>query len=153
MLSCDPIGLENHVTSLGSLEKGINETSIHTSSEIDWMNSNNRDDVSLPDSVEFNPSNYGTDPSLPNQQVILDQRISSMDNFEGIKQASPEQANSKNKGKRRGPRTSIKANQLKELTAAYEISSKPAKSTRETLAKKTGLEMRVIQVNTSVSLE
>jgi hypothetical protein len=49
-------------------------------------------------------------------------------------------------GKRRGPRTTIKANQLEALTTAFNQTPKPTRHLREQLAKETGLSMRVIQV-------
>ena len=57
---------------------------------------------------------------------------------------SPEEAG----GKRRGPRTTIKAKQLEILKTAFSQTPKPTRHIREQLAKETGLSMRVIQVNT-----
>lgn len=49
-------------------------------------------------------------------------------------------------GKRRGPRTTIKAKQLEVLKNAFSQTPKPTRHIREQLAKETGLSMRVIQV-------
>ncbi|KAG9333635.1 hypothetical protein JZ751_010786, partial [Albula glossodonta] len=49
-------------------------------------------------------------------------------------------------GKRRGPRTTIKAKQLETLKAAFAATPKPTRHIREQLAQETGLNMRVIQV-------
>ena len=49
-------------------------------------------------------------------------------------------------GKRRGPRTTIKARQLEMLKSAFNHAPKPSRQARERLAKETGLTMRVIQV-------
>ena len=49
-------------------------------------------------------------------------------------------------GKRRGPRTTIKAKQLEVLKTAFNQTPKPTRHIREQLAKETGLTMRVIQV-------
>uniref|UniRef100_A0A4W5K5A8 LIM/homeobox protein Lhx1 n=1 Tax=Hucho hucho TaxID=62062 RepID=A0A4W5K5A8_9TELE len=49
-------------------------------------------------------------------------------------------------GKRRGPRTTIKAKQLEVLKAAFAATPKPTRHIREQLAQETGLNMRVIQV-------
>lgn len=49
-------------------------------------------------------------------------------------------------GKRRGPRTTIKAKQLETLKAAFTSTPKPTRHVREALAQETGLNMRVIQV-------
>ena len=49
-------------------------------------------------------------------------------------------------GRRRGPRTTIKAKQLDMLKTAFDQNPKPSRPTREKLAKSTGLTMRVIQV-------
>ncbi|XP_022252942.1 LIM/homeobox protein Lhx1-like, partial [Limulus polyphemus] len=50
------------------------------------------------------------------------------------------------RSKRRGPRTTIKAKQLEMLKAAFAATPKPTRHTREQLAQETGLNMRVIQV-------
>ena len=52
-------------------------------------------------------------------------------------------------GKRRGPRTTIKAKQLEILKTAFSQTPKPTRHIREQLAKETGLSMRVIQVRFS----
>jgi len=49
-------------------------------------------------------------------------------------------------GKRRGPRTTIKAKQLEVLKNCFDQNPKPTRQVREQLAKETGLPMRVIQV-------
>ncbi|XP_061902377.1 LIM/homeobox protein Lhx1-like isoform X2 [Entelurus aequoreus] len=49
-------------------------------------------------------------------------------------------------GKRRGPRTTIKAKQLETLKAAFAATPKPTRHIREQLSRETGLNMRVIQV-------
>ena len=49
-------------------------------------------------------------------------------------------------GKRRGPRTTIKAKQLEMLKSAFAATPKPTRHIREQLAQETGLNMRVIQV-------
>lgn len=50
-------------------------------------------------------------------------------------------------GKRRGPRTTIKAKQLETLKAAFSATPKPTRHIREQLAQETGLSMRVIQAS------
>ena len=49
-------------------------------------------------------------------------------------------------GKRRGPRTTIKAKQLDVLKTCFDNNPKPTRLMREQMAKETGLPMRVIQV-------
>ena len=49
-------------------------------------------------------------------------------------------------GKRRGPRTTIKAKQLEVLKTCFDQNPKPTRQVREQPAKDTGLPMRVIQV-------
>ena len=49
-------------------------------------------------------------------------------------------------GRRRGPRTTIKAKQLEVLKNCFDQNPKPTRLMREQLAKDTGLSMRVIQV-------
>ncbi len=56
-------------------------------------------------------------------------------------------------GKRRGPRTTIKAKQLEVLKAAFAATPKPTRHIREQLAQETGLNMRVIQVNLHITTE
>lgn len=55
-------------------------------------------------------------------------------------------------GKRRGPRTTIKAKQLETLKAAFAATPKPTRHIREQLAQETGLNMRVIQVKEHLQL-
>ena len=50
-------------------------------------------------------------------------------------------------GKKRGPRTTIKAKQLEMLKSAFSATPKPTRHIREQLASETGLNMRVIQVS------
>lgn len=50
--------------------------------------------------------------------------------------------------KRRGPRTTIKQNQLDVLNRIFTATPKPSKHARAKLALETGLSMRVIQVST-----
>lgn len=45
------------------------------------------------------------------------------------------------------PRTTITAKQLERLKQAYQNSAKPARHVREQLATDTGLDMRVVQVD------
>ena len=52
-------------------------------------------------------------------------------------------------GKRRGPRTTIKAKELEVLKDAFNQTPKPTRLAREQLARATGLPMRVIQVSNS----
>ena len=50
-------------------------------------------------------------------------------------------------GRRRGPRTTIKTRQLEALRSTFASTPKPARHVREQLARQTGLNMRVIQVD------
>merc|ERR1739842_134682 len=60
---------------------------------------------------------------------------------------SPEsQSDSEKEGKKRGPRTTIRAKQLDVLRNVFEQTPKPTRLMREQVAKETGLPMRVIQV-------
>lgn len=52
-------------------------------------------------------------------------------------------------GKKRGPRTTIKAKQLEMLKSAFAATPKPTRHIREQLAQETGLNMRVIQVSSN----
>ncbi len=53
-------------------------------------------------------------------------------------------------GKKRGPRTTIKAKQLEMLKSAFTATPKPTRHIREQLAQETGLNMRVIQVGSFI---
>ena len=113
--------------------------------EFDWIASSTMDDVSLSDSIEFGLSNYATETS---HEFSNEPSHSNPEILQGSKSSPPVAVpNAKVKPKRnRGPRTTIKPTQLEVLKAAFDASSKPPKSTRESLAKETGLDMRVIQV-------
>uniref|UniRef100_W5MC53 LIM/homeobox protein Lhx1 n=1 Tax=Lepisosteus oculatus TaxID=7918 RepID=W5MC53_LEPOC len=90
-----------------------------------------------------------SDPSLsPDSQ---DQLQDDVKDLEGANLSDKETGNNENDdqnlgGKRRGPRTTIKAKQLETLKAAFAATPKPTRHIREQLAQETGLNMRVIQV-------
>ena len=133
------------------MEKEIKQenSTFSSSSEFDWMNSNNFDEVSLPDSIEFGLPDYASETHPPKHKIPIDSvQSNSKNNQEDVKPSPPDAPIVKNNKstKRRGPRTTIKQHQLDALMAAFELSTKPAKSIRESLAKETGLELRVIQV-------
>merc|ERR1719208_523255 len=72
------------------------------------------------------------------------------EHFSVIKEKEEEEQDDDKKeckdGKRRGPRTTIKAKQLEMLRTIFNQNPKPTRAMREQLAKDTGLPMRVIQV-------
>jgi len=74
-----------------------------------------------------------------------DMKNNSDDEEEDRKEADFDGEHSKD-GKRRGPRTTIKAKQLEVLKNCFDQNPKPTRQVREQLAKDTGLPMRVIQV-------
>lgn len=65
---------------------------------------------------------------------------------------SKESVDNPSAGKRRGPRTTIKAKQLETLKAAFAATPKPTRHIREQLAQETGLNMRVIQVRYTANI-
>jgi hypothetical protein len=71
---------------------------------------------------------------------------SNIDDLNNINSNSNNNNNSLN-GKKRGPRTTIKAKQLEMLKSAFAATPKPTRHIREQLANETGLNMRVIQVS------
>ncbi|TNN01426.1 hypothetical protein fugu_010808 [Takifugu bimaculatus] len=91
------------------------------------------------------------DPSLsPDSQdqlqddvVLKDTEIAALSDKETVNNENDDQNLG---GKRRGPRTTIKAKQLETLKAAFAATPKPTRHIREQLAQETGLNMRVIQV-------
>ncbi|MBN3304142.1 LHX1 protein, partial [Amia calva] len=96
-----------------------------------------------------------SDPSLsPDSQ---DQLQDDVKDLESANLSDKETGNNENDdqnlgGKRRGPRTTIKAKQLETLKAAFAATPKPTRHIREQLAQETGLNMRVIQVRQPESL-
>jgi len=104
----------------------------------------------LPDSPKVEPNN-NMDSSSP---LLTKIKIEEGEYGEGMPEVvegekgeqenrSPEEGSG---GKRRGPRTTIKAKQLEVLKTAFAQTPKPTRHIREQLAKETGLSMRVIQV-------
>lgn len=97
-----------------------------------------------------------SDPSLsPDSQdplqddvVLKDTEIAALSDKETVNNENDDQNLG---GKRRGPRTTIKAKQLETLKAAFAATPKPTRHIREQLAQETGLNMRVIQVSISSS--
>ncbi|KAM7399857.1 hypothetical protein PAMP_019098 [Pampus punctatissimus] len=91
-----------------------------------------------------------SDPSLsPDSQdqlqddvVLKDTEIAALSDKETVNNENDDQNLG---GKRRGPRTTIKAKQLETLKAAFAATPKPTRHIREQLAQETGLNMRVIQ--------
>ncbi|KAF3692529.1 LIM/homeobox protein Lhx1 [Channa argus] len=91
-----------------------------------------------------------SDPSLsPDSQdqlqddvVLKDTEIATLSDKETVNNENDDQNLG---GKRRGPRTTIKAKQLETLKAAFAATPKPTRHIREQLAQETGLNMRVIQ--------
>ncbi|PWA22034.1 hypothetical protein CCH79_00010225, partial [Gambusia affinis] len=92
-----------------------------------------------------------SDPSLsPDSQdqlqddvVLKDTEMAALSDKETVNNENDDQNLG---GKRRGPRTTIKAKQLETLKAAFAATPKPTRHIREQLAQETGLNMRVIQV-------
>jgi LIM homeobox protein 1 len=90
-----------------------------------------------------------SDPSLsPDSQDQLqdDVKDTEIANLSDKETGSNENDGENLGGKRRGPRTTIKAKQLETLKAAFAATPKPTRHIREQLAQETGLNMRVIQV-------
>lgn len=90
-----------------------------------------------------------SDPSLsPDSQDQLqdDVKDSEIANLSDKETVNNENDDQNLGGKRRGPRTTIKAKQLETLKAAFAATPKPTRHIREQLAQETGLNMRVIQV-------
>ncbi len=90
-----------------------------------------------------------SDPSLSPesqdpQDDFKDSETGHMSDKEGCNNENDEQNLG---GKRRGPRTTIKAKQLETLKAAFTATPKPTRHIREQLAQETGLNMRVIQAS------
>ncbi|XP_054899320.1 LIM/homeobox protein Lhx1-like [Poeciliopsis prolifica] len=107
----------------------------------DYQNNNGKDTILL--SVTT-----CSDPSLsPDSQDPRDDGKDSEGGHASDKEAcGPDNDEQSAVGKRRGPRTTIKAKQLETLKAAFAATPKPTRHIREQLSRETGLNMRVIQV-------
>ncbi|XP_041863583.1 LIM/homeobox protein Lhx1-like [Melanotaenia boesemani] len=107
----------------------------------DYQNNNGKDTILL--SVTT-----CSDPSLsPDSQDPQDDGKDSESGHLSDKDASINENDEQSAvGKRRGPRTTIKAKQLETLKAAFAATPKPTRHIREQLSRETGLSMRVIQV-------
>ncbi|KAM6907895.1 LIM/homeobox protein Lhx1-like [Xenentodon cancila] len=107
----------------------------------DYQNSNGKDTILL--SVTT-----CSDPSLsPDSQDPQDDGKDSESGHLSDKDACANENDEQSAvGKRRGPRTTIKAKQLETLKAAFAATPKPTRHIREQLSRETGLNMRVIQV-------
>ena len=134
----------SHLTAEVTNEKEI--LFLKNNSDFEWLNSNNLDDMSVSDSIEFSLS----ENNMANHDASSEQKGAPSEIYDEGKSPAAECGTSKVRSKRRGPRTTIKPHQLEALKEAFLLSQKPAKNVRESLAKKTGLEMRVIQVGDGV---
>uniref|UniRef100_A0A8C1FXD2 LIM/homeobox protein Lhx1 n=2 Tax=Cyprinus carpio TaxID=7962 RepID=A0A8C1FXD2_CYPCA len=108
----------------------------------DYINSSIGKDTNLPSITTC------SDPSLsPESQDPQDDYKDSETGHMSDKEVCNNENDEQNLGgKRRGPRTTIKAKQLETLKAAFTATPKPTRHIREQLAQETGLNMRVIQV-------
>lgn len=89
-----------------------------------------------------------SDPSLsPESQDPQDDKDSETGHMSDKETCNNENDEQNLGGKRRGPRTTIKAKQLETLKAAFAATPKPTRHIREQLAQETGLNMRVIQAS------
>ncbi|CAL8362717.1 unnamed protein product [Lota lota] len=110
----------------------------------DYQNSHGRDTVLLSVTTCSDPS-LSPDPQDP-QDPQDDEKESETGPLSDKEGANNENDEQNVAGKRRGPRTTIKAKQLETLKAAFAATPKPTRHIREQLAQETGLNMRVIQV-------
>jgi len=122
--------------------------------EIDFIKHNNgssngsevSDDTSNYFDLDTSNSTIVTDElTVKRETKSPDMKQHSEDEDDDRKEADFEGEVSKD-GKRRGPRTTIKAKQLEVLKNCFDQNPKPTRQVREQLAKDTGLPMRVIQV-------
>lgn len=107
----------------------------------DYVNNNGKDTILLSVTTCSDPS-LSPDSQDP-QDDGKDSETGQLSDKEVCNNENDEQTAS---GKRRGPRTTIKAKQLETLKAAFAATPKPTRHIREQLSKETGLSMRVIQV-------
>ncbi|XP_062262440.1 LIM/homeobox protein Lhx1-like [Platichthys flesus] len=107
----------------------------------DYQNNNGKDTILLSVTTSSDPS-LSPDPQDP-QDDGKDSETGHLSDKDGGGNENDEQGAV---GKRRGPRTTIKAKQLETLKAAFTATPKPTRHIREQLSQETGLTMRVIQV-------
>ncbi|CAL9685783.1 unnamed protein product [Knipowitschia caucasica] len=107
----------------------------------DYVNSNSKDTILLSVTTCSDPS-LSPDSQDP-QEDGKDSEAGHLSDKDVCNNENEEQSAS---GKRRGPRTTIKAKQLETLKAAFSATPKPTRHIREQLSRETGLNMRVIQV-------
>ena len=123
--------LASHFTD-AMLESGIKQEALNNSDSVDSMCSN-ENSATLP----------GAGANCPSS---LKDKDGAGDHGGGGAKDSVAAGDNPSAGKRRGPRTTIKAKQLETLKAAFAATPKPTRHIREQLAQETGLNMRVIQV-------
>nr|XP_020454635.1 LIM/homeobox protein Lhx1-like [Monopterus albus] len=107
----------------------------------DYQNNNGKDTILLSVTTCSDPS-LSPDPQDP-QDDGKDSETGHLSDKDVCNNENDEQSVV---GKRRGPRTTIKAKQLETLKAAFAATPKPTRHIREQLSRETGLNMRVIQV-------
>ncbi len=116
--------------------------------EIDYIKHSNSSEAGSDDTSQYfdmdNSSTRGSDDMTPSgikreQTPDHSGNLSDDDDDKGEGEIGKD-------GKRRGPRTTIKAKQLEVLKTCFDQNPKPTRQVREQLAKETGLPMRVIQV-------
>uniref|UniRef100_A0A3P8V3Q0 LIM homeobox 1a n=1 Tax=Cynoglossus semilaevis TaxID=244447 RepID=A0A3P8V3Q0_CYNSE len=107
-------------------------------------NSNVKDTYLMTAAFFFDPSlSPDSQDQLQDDVVLKETEIAALSDKETTNNENDDQNLG---GKRRGPRTTIKAKQLETLKAAFAATPKPTRHIREQLAQETGLNMRVIQV-------
>ncbi|XP_068600880.1 LIM/homeobox protein Lhx1-like [Brachionichthys hirsutus] len=107
----------------------------------DYQNNNGKDTILLSVTTCSDPS-LSPDSQDP-QDDGKDSETGHLSDKDAANNDNDEQSAA---GKRRGPRTTIKAKQLETLKAAFAATPKPTRHIREELSRETGLSMRVIQV-------
>ncbi|XP_063350226.1 LIM/homeobox protein Lhx1 isoform X2 [Pelmatolapia mariae] len=111
----------------------------------DYLNNANVKDTNLLSVTACSDPSLSPDSQdqLQDDVVLKDTEIATLSDKETVNNENDDQNLG---GKRRGPRTTIKAKQLETLKAAFAATPKPTRHIREQLAQETGLNMRVIQV-------
>ncbi|KAF3847259.1 hypothetical protein F7725_020287 [Dissostichus mawsoni] len=110
----------------------------------DYLNNSSVKDASLLSVTACSDPSLSPDSQdqLQDDVVLKDTEIAALSDKETVNNENDDQNLG---GKRRGPRTTIKAKQLETLKAAFAATPKPTRHIREQLAQETGLNMRVIQ--------
>lgn len=155
--STPPLTSTNNVSlSHSEKENHLINTSADSSNDTTNLMYNANGQLNINNAPNQNPMLFENDFMDSDKEVGSDEELDDDEDDEdddedenGNKHSSSSSSKDDNNlnGKKRGPRTTIKAKQLEMLKSAFSATPKPTRHIREQLASETGLNMRVIQVS------